>query len=244
MIPKIIHFCWFGHNQYTERVQYCIDSWKKIMPEYQFMLWNEENFDLSICDFAKEAYEKGKYAFVSDYVRLYALQKYGGIYLDVDVEAVKKFDSVLDNDMIIALDETGDITGAFIAAVAQHPFLEEMKENYHSMKFIKEDGSLNMVVNNIWMQNVLKKYGYQKANKFQKLLNDIVVYPDEYFHAKSLVSGKLRKTKNTYCIHHHTLLWVSKKTKLIRFLRMKIFVPLLGEERYVSLVGKLRGGRI
>lgn len=243
MIPKIIHYCWFGQREYSDKVKHCIESWKNVLPEYEIQCWNEQNFDVDICDFTREAYQAKKYAFVSDYARLYVLQKYGGIYLDVDVEVIKSFDNILNEKMIIALEESGDVTGAFIAAEAGHPFLEEMRSVYHDMKFVLPDGSYNMVVNNIWMQEKLKKYGYRKQNKNQILANDIIVYPDEYFHAKSIVSGKLRITKNTYCIHHHTLLWVSNKTKIIRFIRMHILVPILGENRYQRLVNVIRRKR-
>lgn len=241
MIPRIIHFCWFGGNPYPEKVQTCIESWKINLPEYEIICWDENNFDINVCNFTKEAYEAGKYAFVSDYVRLFVLKQYGGIYLDVDVEVVKSFDPILNNHLILALEEAGDITGAFIASEPNHPFWDEMMNIYHGMSFKLPDGTYNMVVNNVWMQDVLNKYGYEKKNVYQVLSNGAVVYPDDYFHAKSLVSGEVRRTKNTYCIHHHTLLWVSKKTKFIRFMRMKILVPLLGADRYQRIVSRLKG---
>ena len=240
MIPKIIHFCWFGHNPYPDKVKKCIQSWKKLLPEYEIICWNEENFDVNICQFTRDAYKKGKYAFVSDYARLYVLNKYGGIYLDVDVEVIKPFDDILNNKMIIALDETGDITGAFLASEKNQIFLQALLNLYNRMPFIKKDGSLNMTVNNIWMQKVLKQYGYIKANRRQHLADDIEVFPDDYFHARSNVSGKLRVTSRTYCIHYHTLLWVSNKTRLIKFIRFYVLVPVLGYKKYQKMVKKIR----
>ena len=240
MIPKIIHFCWFGHNPYPDKVKRCIQSWKKVLPEYKIVCWNEDNFDVNICQFTREAYKKEKYAFVSDYARLYVLNKYGGIYLDVDVEVIKSFDNVLDNRLIIALEENGDITGAFLASEKNQSFFQELLQIYDRMSFIKKDGSLNMTVNNIWMQKQLKRYGYIKSNRRQHLSDGIEVFPDDYFHAKSLVSGKLRITSKTYCIHHHTTLWVSNKTRMIKFIRLNIIVPIIGEKKYQKLVSRIR----
>jgi len=240
MIPKIIHYCWFGGNPYPEKVQKCIDSWKRVLPDYELMLWNEDNFDVNMADFPREAYEKRQYAFVSDYARMYVLKKYGGVYFDVDIEAKRDIAPILENDLVIALDDSGDITGAFIAAIPEHDFICKLMDMYNSMKFIKEDSTYNNSVNNIWMQSLLSEYGYKKINKKQVLSNGIVAYPDDYFQAKSLVSGKYHITDNTYTIHHHTVLWVSKKTRIIKFIRMRMLVPIIGEKNYVSLVKKLK----
>lgn len=239
-IPKIIHYCWFGSSDYSEKIKKCIKSWEEKLQGYRIVLWNEKNFNVNENRFTKQAFDNKKFAFVSDYVRLWALEKYGGIYLDVDVEVIKPFDDVLDQSLIIALDDLGDVTGAFIAAKKNHPFIIMMREKYDNMSFILPDGSLNMVVNNIWIQEELVKYGYKRVNKKQMLSSEIMVFPNEYFHAKSLISGKIHQTENTHCIHHHTLLWVSKKTKIIRFIRMRIMVPILGEQKYLKLIRRMK----
>ena len=240
MIPKIIHYCWFGHDEYPEKVAYCIETWKKYLSDYELRLWNEDNFDVSCCDFAKQAYEEKKYAFVSDYVRLVALKNYGGIYLDTDVEVVKAFDDILHHDMVLGTDDCGVLITSFMAAEAGHPFFSEMEELYRCIKFKMTDGRLNMKVNTQWLQERLERYGFKEKNEHQELEHGIVVYSDEYFHAKSLVSGELRKTNNTYCIHHHTLLWVPFYTKIIKFLRIRILVPILGAEKYQQKVKRIK----
>lgn len=240
MIPKIIHYCWFGGNPYPEKVEYCIETWKKHLPDYEFHLWNEGNFDIAMCNFTKQAYEKKQYAFVSDFVRVYALMHFGGIYLDTDIEVVKTFDEALNYNVVLGTDETGNLT-AFMAAEAGHLFFADLEDLYRGMEFVLPDGSLNTRVNNQWMQDSLKQYGYELKNEHQHLELGIEVFPDEYFHAKSLVSGKLHQTKQTFCIHHHTLMWVPFRTKMVRFLRMKVLVPLLGAERYLRLVGTIKG---
>ena len=239
MIPKIIHYCWFGRNEYPEKVAYCIETWKKYLPDYELRLWNEDNFDVSCCEFAKQAYEEKKYAFVSDYVRLVALKNYGGIYLDTDIEVVRPFDEMLGHDVLLGTDESGNLT-AFMAAVPGHSFFEELVSFYDGMDFVLPNGTLNTKVNNQWMQEQLEQYGFELENKYQCLNSGITVFPDDFFHAKSLVSGEMHRTKNTYCIHHHTSLWVPLHTKMIKFLRMKILVPILGAEKYQQKVKRIK----
>jgi len=239
MIPKKIHFCWFGKNEYPEKVRYCMDSWKVFLSDYEFVLWNEDTFDINAVPFVKQAYAEKKYAFVSDYVRVYALEKYGGIYLDTDIEVCKSFSPLLEHRLILGTDEGGFLT-AFMAAEPHHVYFQKLLAFYDGMTFIRNDGTLNTEVNNTWMQQTLASFGYQISNAKQTLQEGIVVYPCEYFHAKSLTSGKVMTTEKTYCIHHHTLLWITPKTKMIKFVRMKILVPILGAERYTKLVGRVK----
>lgn len=240
MIPKIIHYCWFGKGEYPEKIKNCIDSWKILNEDYQFMIWNEESFDIESFEFAREAYQAGKYAFVSDMVRFFALSQYGGIYLDTDVEVVRDFSEVLNNSVVLSGDESGNIDGAFIAGVKGHPFFEEIFSMYQQMHFLNTDGSFNQTVINYWMQEILKKYGYCHANDCTVLTEDIHIFPAEYFCAMDQYTGKTYKTKNTFCIHHHTYLWTSKKTAFIRFIRTKILVPMIGRKRYFLLVNALK----
>lgn len=239
MIPKIIHFCWFGRNPYPEKVEICMKTWKKYLPDYEFKLWNEDSFDLNTCSFAKEAYENGKYAFVSDFVRIYALYHYGGIYLDTDIEIKKSFNDILNKKLVLGTDDEGHLT-AFMAAEKETSYFKKLYDLYLDMPFVLENGKFNDVVNNIWMEDLLTEYGYTVSNRYQKLEQDIEVFPDDFFHARSLVSGNYNITKNTYCIHQHTLLWVSNKTRIIRFIRMKLLVPILGAERYMRIVERLK----
>lgn len=235
MIPKIIHYIWFGRNPYPEKVAYCIESWKKYLPEYQFMLWNEDTFDVNSVQFTKEAYENKKWAFVSDYVRVYALYNYGGLYLDTDIEVLRPFNDLLDKRMILGTDGGGYLT-AFMASERQHPFWKNILEHYHMRSFKLQNGTLNMEVNNTLLQDELVKYGYRVLNAYQELNEGIVVFPDDYFHVVSLADGTMHKTSNSYAIHWHTLLWISPMRRLVRFIRLKILLPILG----ASLLGKLR----
>lgn len=234
MIPKIIHYIWFGKKPFPEKVQECIDSWHKYMPEYKFMLWNEDSFDVNSVPFTKQAYENKKWAFVSDYVRIYALNKFGGWYLDTDVEILKPLAPFENRRMVFGTDVNGALT-ALMGSESGHPYWNRMLDIYAKMSFIKEDGSLNIIVNNTYLQDVLMDYGFVHENKYQELGDGIVVYPDDYFHVADLEKGTIHKTKNSYAIHWHTLLWTSKMSHMMRFFRLHILKLIFGEDRFLNV---------
>lgn len=246
-IPKIIHYCWFGRNPYPTKIKKYIESWHKFLPDYKFVLWNEDNFIIeNSCQYVKDAYNEKKYAFVSDYVRLYVLNKFGGIYLDTDIEIINKIPSeILNNKLVFSLDDGGYIAGSFIGSTPNNVFLVHLIELYKKMSFYNPNGSLNLEVNNTYIQSELLKLGYNYSinNKFQDLGNGIILYPDDFFHCRSLVSGKLNITNNTIAIHWHSILWASPKTKIINFLRIKILVPLIGSKLYSKFTNKIKNGK-
>ena len=174
MIPKIIHYVWFGNTPFPSKIQKCIDSWKKYLPDYEFKLWNEETFDVNSCQFAKEAFELKKWAFVSDYARIEAIYKYG---------------------VVLGTDEDGAIT-AMYGTEPRHPYWKKVLDYYRTMSFVKPDGSLNMAVVNEHLQEVLAEYGYVHKNKYQELKEGIILYPDDYFHVVSLERGTKHQTEN------------------------------------------------
>lgn len=238
MIPKIIHYCWFGKGPFPTKVLECIDSWYKYLPDYEIKEWNEDNFDIEgSCQFVKDAYLHKKYAFVSDYVRLYALAKEGGIYMDVDVEVLRPFDlTIFHQPLNFSLEDSGYIAGEFMASEPNQPFFDVMLERYHAMPFVQEDGSLNMAVNNTYLQEELAKYGYRRVPERQMLPElSCELWPCDYFQCRSLVSGEVKLTENSYCIHWHTILWSSWKTKLINRIRIYVLVPLMGQKNYGKL---------
>lgn len=227
-----------------EKVKKCVASWQKLKPEFEIRLWNEDNFNLSETKFTEEAASYKRWAFVSDYVRLKALYEYGGIYLDADVEVIRRFDDgLLDTQKaIISLDGSGYVAVVMLAP-PHHPLFGRLVQLYHELDFVKRDGTLNMEVNNTYIQKMLLEYGYERANRFQDLEGNIELYPDEFFNARSLTSGKLNVTENTYTIHWHTTTWANRKTKLIKFVRMKILAPLFGDTIYENLSTKLKKGK-
>ena len=239
MIPKIIHYIWFGGKPFPDKVQKCINSWKKFLPEYKLMLWNEDTFDVNSVEFTKQAYANKKWAFVSDYVRVYALHKYGGWYLDTDVEILKPVDSFENHRVVLGTDSNGALT-ALMASEQGHSYWKEALDLYHNMSFVNADGSFNTTVNNIYLQDLLRNYGYSVENSYQELRDGIVVYPDEYFHVADHEKGTMHKTANSYAIHWHTLLWTSEMHHLNRWLRLHVLKPILGEEKFLDVYLKIK----
>ncbi len=244
MIPKIIHYIWFGRKPYPPKILTCIASWKKFLPDYEFKLWNEESFDISnACLFVRQAYANKKYAHVSDYVRLWALYNYGGFYLDTDVEVIRRWsDDLCQNYAGYSLDESGYLSVVMFSEKA-NPVFRGLLDIYDAMPFVNSDGTFNMEVNNTYIQNELSKMGYNKKNVYQVLNDGSIVYPDDYFHCRSLTTGKLHITDNSVTIHWHTITWVSAKTKFLNFLRIHILVPLLGTRFYSKISKCIKGDK-
>lgn len=242
MIPKIIHYVWFGRKPYPRKIKQCIKSWKKYLPDYTFMLWNEDTFDVSACKFAKEAYESGQWAFVSDYARIEVLYKYGGWYLDTDIEILKPLSDLENERVVLGVDEDGAIT-AMYGTEKEHPYWKQVLELYQSMAFVNTDGELNKIVINEHLQKVLADYGYEKKNGYQKLDDGIIVYPDDYFHVVSLETGYRHQTENSYAIHWQTMTWTSPISHIVRLIRKRIFIPLFGPrflDYYRRIANKLK----
>jgi len=211
LIPKKIHYCWFGGNELDQLSKKCIASWKKYLPDYEIIEWNEKNFDINQNMFVQQAYQQKKYAFVSDYVRLYALYNYGGIYMDVDVEVIRPL-----NQFLLHRAFTGNegsqycITGT-MGAEKGHPWIKILFEHYKNQKFIEEDGSLNMTTNTVLITNAtIKHFDWERKDVYQVLQDDLHIYPFDYFCAKSY---KIFITDNTFTIHHYNGSWLTKNQK-------------------------------
>ena len=212
MIPKIIHYCWFGKGQMPELVLECIDSWKKFLPSYDMRLWNEDNFDVSTApQYVREAYAAKKYAFVSDYVRLWALEQYGGLYMDVDFEVYKSFDDLMEQYDAFAGYEgskRNPVMMGVIAAKAHHPWIQGMMETYADRRFIKEDGSLDMTPNTGYFYEWMTKQGFI-ADGVEKDWNGVHVLPVECF-CPGLTTGENLRCERTYCEHKGLHSWSGK----------------------------------
>ena len=210
MIPKIIHYCWFGRKPLPNLAKKCIDSWKKYLPNYEIKEWNEENFDVNMIPYIKEAYNEKKYAFVSDYARFWILYNYGGVYFDTDVELIKPIDDILQKGAFIACELDGiNVSVAPGLGISCNPGLDIYKEfvdGYKNRKFIKDDGTLDKTTICVYTTNILKKHGLQNINTIQKV-EDIYVYPKEYFNPFDFETRLVKTTKNTRSIHHYASTW-------------------------------------
>lgn len=222
MIPKIIHYCWFGGNPIPEDAKKCIESWKKYCPDYEIKEWNESNFDVNCCDYTKEAYQAKKWAFVTDYVRLYVLNKYGGIYVDTDVELIENIDAFLCDTAFTGFeDERSAVTG-IIGSVKNSEFTDYLLSYYNDIHFISPNGSLNLKTNTSTITEMLvAKYGVLLNNEFQNFKNKFVLYPKEYFCPKNHTTGNIELTEKTVCIHHFGGTWYSDEQREAAHLKKK-----------------------
>lgn len=220
MIPKIIHYCWFGGRKKPREFENYIKSWRKIFSDYQIIEWNESNFDITAILYAQEAYNERKYAFVSDVARVYALYNYGGIYLDTDVEVLKKFDFLFKAYNLVLCNESlyGIMTG-FIAAEKNNKYLKMILDDYQKRKFVLPNGKFDAKPNTQLFKEIIEEnLGVSYSNNVV-VKNDVVIYPSDYFSAFDGEIGKIQCTENTVSIHHFKAswqpFWKRKKDKLI-----------------------------
>ena len=215
MIPKKIHYCWFGRNSLPPLAQKCIRSWKKYCKDYEIIQWNEDNFDLSSAPlYVRQAYEAKKWAFVTDYVRLQVVHDHGGIYLDTDVEVLRKLDELLGYNAFFGFESAKWIaTGLGFGAEAGTPILRELMDDYLDIPFIKEDGNIDDTSCPVRNTEVFLRHGLQQENKNQLLGGSVMCFSTEYFCPKDYWTGQIRKTKNTYTIHHYDASWLNPEQK-------------------------------
>ena len=212
MIPKKIHYCWFGGNPLPESVKNFIETWKKHCPGYEIKEWNESNFDIHALPYVEEAYQARKWAFVSDVARLNALVAEGGIYMDTDVEVVRSLDDLLENKAFLGFEGTQFIATNMMGCEPFHPFFQQFMESYSHRRFVRQDGSLDTTTNVEEITKLLQKeYGMQ-MNGEEQTAGDIHIYPTDRFSPYDYITGRLKKTKNTYTIHWFDKSWIKQST--------------------------------
>lgn len=221
MIPKKIHYCWFGGNPLPELAQKCIASWKKYCPDYEIIEWNESNFDFTSCDYAREAYEAKKWAFVTDYARLEIIFENGGIYLDTDVELLSSLDAFLENDCFMGIEKGNYIaTGLGFGAIPHFEIINELINEYKHMSFLNPDGSYNLTTCPIITTQLFIKKGFIQKD-FNQIIDDTFIYSSEYFCPKNFETGIVNITDKTIAIHHFDGSWLSEEEKYINSLYRK-----------------------
>lgn len=210
MIPKTIHYCWFGKNPKPALAEKCIKSWKKYCPDYQIIEWNEDNFDINSVRYVREAYEAKKWAFVTDYVRLWAIYNYGGVYMDTDVELVKKIDKYLVHEAFSGFESTAYVPTGLMAGEKGNSFYADLLHYYDERTFILEDGSPDTTTNTKIITNTMVERGLQCNNSYQ-VIDGFALYPSDFFCPLDARTGLLHKTKNTVAIHHFNASWLPKE---------------------------------
>lgn len=207
-IPKIIHYCWFGKNEKSRDVLAYIETWKKYLPDYQIMEWNEENFDIyTSVPYVKEAYNERKWAFVSDYVRLYALNTYGGIYFDTDVQVLHSFDSLISSEAFFGFESKDYLSTAVMASKPGHWFIKEFLKNYEGRHFVKNDGSLDTETTNVVVLTELMVKQGLVLNGKQQIVKNISIYPQVYFSANNFINIFDHYKKESFAYHHYSASW-------------------------------------
>lgn len=212
MIPKIIHYCWFGKNPKPELAEKCIESWRKYCPDYEIVEWNEDNFDINSNLYVKQAYEARKYAFVTDYVRLYAIYTQGGIYMDTDVMVLRNIDEFLKHEAFSGFESKTKIPTGIMASEKGQPVVGELLHYYDDAKFLKADGSYNMTTNVEIITDMLTPKGFIPNGRFQ-IVSGFALYPQNIFCPEHKKLDDQQYMKDTATIHYFAGTWKSSATK-------------------------------
>ena len=216
MIPKYIHFCWFGKGEKSELSLKCIASWKKYLPEHTIIEWNEDNCDIEEIPYVRQAYHNKKYAFVSDYFRLKALYEYGGIYFDTDYELLKPLDRILlsKGTLITGLESINNALTAIIIAEPHNSIIKELMDTYLKRQFVNVEGQMDLTPINEGFSKVLKKYGVKvNRNEYQSLDNGIVFYPIDVLCGFDVENWHEKINANTIGVHHMGTSWATPEMK-------------------------------
>lgn len=235
MIPKIIHYCWFGGKPKPELALKCIESWKKYCPDYEIKEWNESNFDMAACEYIKEAYTEKKWAFITDYVRLYAMFYEGGIYMDTDVEVIHSLDPFLDNKAFSGFEDFSNIPTGIMACEKGFELFGEFLDYYKGRHFKLPDGTIDVTTNVLIITNLCKNKGFVPNNQEQIIGGGFKLYPKDFFCPKDYTSGKIELTDRTVTIHHFSGSWKGTDEKIAKAIR-----NFFGEKNKFSIiVGKV-----
>ena len=234
MIPKKIHYCWFGNNSKSKLIEKCIASWRKFLPEWEIIEWNEENYDVNKNEYISEAYRQKKWAFVVDYARFDILNQCGGIFFDTDVEVLKPIpEKLMEHSAFTGFESDKTINpGLVFAAEAKHSMLQEIMSVYEHKKFGEMiNGRIENIVDIV--TGIMDKNGLKKDNSFQ-IVEGIAVYPKEYFCCFNHEIQAFEICEETISIHHYAASW-SPWYRKSYFKMIKIAAKILGKERYLKL---------
>lgn len=229
MIPKVIHYCWFGGNPIPQKDQEYIASWKRFCPDYEVIEWNETNYDITKNIYMREAYDAKKWGFVPDYARFDIIYNHGGIYLDTDVELVKSLDGLLADKAFIGFENKNYVAaGLGFGAIKGHETIKALRDFYDELSFVKEDGSYNLTPSPMYQTDCMVKRGLALENTKQ-IVADITVYPTEYFCPKDNALNNIEITENTYSIHHFNASWFDDKQQK-ELLKLRLYQKMCGKK--------------
>ncbi|WP_058301193.1 glycosyltransferase family 32 protein [Gorillibacterium timonense] len=241
-IPKIIHSCWFGRGEKPAKIRMCQESWPKHLSGYAFMEWNEDTFDLSSNRYVQEAYANGKFAFVSDYVRLYALYTHGGIYMDTDVEVLKPLDRFLGHEAFSGFEDERHVPTGLMGAQPGHRWIKELLDDYVDRPFVRADGSLDLTTNTKLITENAKAHGFIPNGLFQELDNGVTLYPRTYFCPYDYINGANYLSGESYAIHHFAKSWLPPSVRRRSELKRRI-ARILGPSAIARMRALLKAGQ-
>lgn len=216
VIPKVIHYCWFGETEIPEQNREWMASWKKYCPDYEIIEWNEKNYDFKKNRFMLEAYQAGKWGFISDYARLDIVYNYGGIYLDTDVEIIKSLDELLYQDAFMGVDGTKRISsGLGFGAKPYFPLLKELMYEYDNRSFYNDEGVMELIPCPKTERCFFNSKGYINNGECQEI-DGLIVYPEKVLSGKCVFTGKIEPTEHTFSVHHYDGSWDLGEKKMRR----------------------------
>jgi len=223
VIPRIIHYCWFGRGPKPADALKNIEGWRQLHPDFEIIEWNEANFDTNVCDYVREAYAQRKFAFVSDYARGLALWQKGGVYLDCDVELVGRLDPFLHHVAFWGFEADEYVATSTIGCVPAYPLIRDYLDQYRERHFICHDGTLDQTTNVVVINKLLELRGLSRSGQKQVLPDCAVVYPMQVFSPLDYIMHTDHRDSTTVAIHHYQQTWGGStqrwKKKLSRFLQ-------------------------
>ena len=241
MIPKIIHYCWLSGDPFPETIANYMATWKEKLPDYEFILWDTNRFDIESNIWVKQAFDAKKYAFAADYIRLYAVYNFGGIYMDTDIQVVKSFDDLLHLPYFAGTEGKNTIEAGVFGAEKGTSWLNDCLQYYEGRSFLKPDGLLDIlplpkiIMHCLEKSKVIKTLPKELAISAlnQNSPNAFIMFPDDFFCAKNQGTGVVKITEKTYCIHHFAMSWMPGNYKFLPNLKRTLM-------RYFS-VGFIQG---
>lgn len=220
LIPKTIHYCWFGRQPLPDKYKKWMESWHKYCPDYEIIKWNEDNYDIEKNKYMKQAYENKKWGFVSDIARLDIIYQHGGIYFDTDVELIDNIDDLLYQKGFMGFESDEYVnSGLGFGAVKELGILKEMLDFYKKINFANENGNINMITCPVWQTKLLKQKGLITNGEYQ-IVDDMTILPEKVLSGKSLSTRRIRLASYTKSIHHYDGSWLDKE-KQIEFLNLE-----------------------
>lgn len=244
-IPKIIHYCWFGNQPKPSFVDESIACWRKIVPQYEILEWNENNFNIGMNDYVRQAYETGMFAFVSDYARLYAMLHHGGIYLDTDVELLRPFDELLQNDVVLGFEQNNFVCTSTMLARKNSRLIGHFLDAYDEKTFVRDDGSWDLTTNVQMLTDIMVSMGLRRNNQTQILsyseMENVLVLEQQYLSPFNCISKIRCDNASTYTVHHFKSSWSNVRFRikmgLIEWVRAAVTVRY--RKQVISLINAI-----